>query len=52
MSRILQRAIKERYLIIDQKRNTVTYLPQENPRPLNTPEERVQLKPDLPLIPR
>lgn len=50
MSRFLKRAIKDRYLTIDKKQNTVTYLPQGKRRVLSNPEEQVQLDTYLDLI--
>lgn len=50
MSRLLNRAIKDRYLTIDNKKNVVTYLPQGKARSLDNPEEQVQLETYLALI--
>ncbi|MEL6671379.1 MAG: type I restriction enzyme HsdR N-terminal domain-containing protein [Bacteroidota bacterium] len=39
---LIKRAIRDRYLTINKKRRTITYLPQGKERNLDFPEERVQ----------
>jgi hypothetical protein len=48
--RLLQQAIKDRYVHIDKKQDTVTYLPQGKSRKFSNPEEKVQLETYLELI--
>ncbi len=48
--RLLQQAIKDRFVHIDSKRDTVTYLPQGKSRKYSHPEEQVQLETYLELI--
>lgn len=44
------RAIKDRYLVIDKKKDTITYLPQGKTRRYSNPEEQVQMETFLELI--
>lgn len=46
----MDRAIKDRYIVVDKKRNTITYLPQGKTRKLSNPEEKVQLQTFVDLI--
>ncbi|MEM6260942.1 MAG: type I restriction enzyme HsdR N-terminal domain-containing protein [Bacteroidota bacterium] len=48
--KLLKRAIKDRYVHIDKKRDRLTYLPQGKERVLSNPEETVQLNTYLHLI--
>lgn len=47
---LVTRGLKDRYIAIDKKKGTVTYLPQGKTRNLDTPEEKVQLDTYLALI--
>lgn len=46
----LDKAIKDRFVIIDKRHNKVTYLPHQKIRPLKNPEEQIQLEAFLELI--
>jgi hypothetical protein len=48
--RLLNRGIKDRYVVINQKKDQVIYLPQGKERKLSNPEEQVQLETYLDLI--
>ncbi|MFK7921596.1 MAG: type I restriction enzyme HsdR N-terminal domain-containing protein [Bacteroidia bacterium] len=48
--RLLQQAIKDRYVHLDEKNDTITYLPQGKSRKYSNPEEQVQLETYLDLI--
>lgn len=48
--RLLQQAIKDRYVHLDKKNDTLTYLPQGKSRKYSNPEEQVQLETYLELI--
>ncbi|WNJ19835.1 type I restriction enzyme HsdR N-terminal domain-containing protein [Pontibacter sp. G13] len=48
--RFLNKALKDRYVHIDKKKDTVTYLPQGKTRKYSYPEEKVQLETYLELI--
>ena len=46
----LRKGIKDRYIILDEKENTITYLPHVKTRRHSNPEEKVQLKTFLSLL--
>lgn len=48
--RSLERAIRDRYLILDKRQDKVIYLPNTKTRKLSNPEEQVQLEAFLELI--
>lgn len=48
--RLLQQAIRDRYVHLDKKNDTITYLPQDKTRKYSNPEEKVQLETYLDLI--
>lgn len=48
--RLLKKGLKDRYIVIDKKRDKVTYLPQGKERTYSNPEEQVQLETYLDLI--
>jgi len=48
--KLLDRAIRDRYVIIDKRRDTVIYLPHTKTRKLSNPEEQVQLHTFLELL--
>ncbi|MEM7373571.1 MAG: type I restriction enzyme HsdR N-terminal domain-containing protein [Bacteroidota bacterium] len=48
--RLLKKGLKDRYIVIDKKRDKVTYLPQGKERKFSNPEEQVQLETYLDLI--
>ena len=48
--KLLEKAIKDRHVIVDPKRTKVTYLPHIKERKLSNPEEQVQLQTFLDLI--
>ena len=47
---LLKKGIKDRYVVINERRNVVTYLPQGKERDYGNPEEKVQLETYLDLI--
>lgn len=47
---LLQKAIRDRYVIFDKKKNNITYLPHVRVRSLDYPEEKIQLNTFLKLI--
>ncbi|GAB4417751.1 MAG: hypothetical protein OHK0039_28490 [Bacteroidia bacterium] len=47
---LIQRAIKDRYLVINQKKDTVIYLPQGKERKYSNPEEQVEIETYVELI--
>ena len=47
---LVKKAQRDRYLVIDKKRDTITYLPQGKVRKLSYPEEEVQMEAFLKLI--
>lgn len=47
---LINRAIKDRHIVMDKKNNTVTYLPHTKTRNLKNPEEEIQLEAFLELI--
>lgn len=48
--RLLKKGLKDRYIVIDKKRDKLTYLPQGKERTYSNPEEQVQLETYLDLI--
>jgi len=47
---LINRAVKDRHIVLDKKNNTVTYLPHTKIRNLKNPEEEIQLEAFLELI--